>query len=75
MAVCNFNYKYVKDNSTPGSFRRGYEAYKTNGDNYIYDVCQTYYNGKINIYEVSNYLNVKVEGIPRLGIMLKEVSR
>ena len=45
------------------------------GDNYIYDVCQTYYNGKIDIYEVSNYLNVKIEGIPRLGIMLKEVSR
>lgn len=45
------------------------------GENYIYDVCQTYYSGKIDIYEVSNYLNVKVEGIPHLGIMLKEVSR
>ena len=45
------------------------------GDNYIYDVCKTYYNGKIDIYEVSNFLNVKIEGIPRLGIMLKEVSR
>lgn len=42
------------------------------GENYIYDVCKTYYSGKINIYELSNYLNVKVEGIPRLGIILKE---
>ncbi len=28
MAVCNFNYKYLKENSTPGSWRRGYEYHQ-----------------------------------------------
>jgi len=60
-------------NSKGGNYYSTQKSYL--GENYIYDVCQTYYNGKINIYEVSNYLNVKVESIPRLGIMLKEVSR
>ena len=60
-------------NSSGGNYYSTQKSYL--GENYIYDVCQTYYNGKIDIYEVSNYLNVKIEGIPRLGIMLKEVSR
>lgn len=58
--------------STGGNYYRTQKSYL--GENYIYDACKTYYNGKINIYELSNYLNVKVEGIPRLGIILKEVS-
>jgi len=62
-----------KKNSNGGNYYSTQKSYL--GENYIYDVCQTYYNGKIDIYEVSNYLNVKIEGIPRLGIMLKEVSR
>lgn len=45
------------------------------GENYINDVCKTYYNGKINIYELSNYLNVKVEGISNLGVTLKGVYK
>ena len=28
MSVCNFNFKYLKENSTPGSWRRGYEYYQ-----------------------------------------------
>ena len=28
MAVCKFNYKYIKDKATPGSFRRGYESHQ-----------------------------------------------
>ncbi|MBQ3640435.1 SWIM zinc finger family protein, partial [bacterium] len=28
MSGCNFNYKYLKDNSTPGSWRRGYEYHQ-----------------------------------------------
>ena len=28
MAVCNFNFKYIKEHSTPGSWRRGYECYQ-----------------------------------------------
>ncbi len=28
MTVCNFNFKYLKDNSTPGSWRRGYEYHQ-----------------------------------------------
>ncbi|MDD3238330.1 MAG: DEAD/DEAH box helicase [Candidatus Gastranaerophilales bacterium] len=28
MSVCNFNYKYLKDNATPGSWRRGYEYHQ-----------------------------------------------
>lgn len=78
MAVCNFNYKYVKDNSTPGSFRRGYEAYKTNGDNYIYDVIQqnNVYKAKIkgnfkDCYETSlSFKKDKV--IPNCSCPLKE---
>lgn len=60
-------------NSKGGNYYSTQKSYL--GENYIYDVCQTYYNGKIDIYEVSNYLNVKVEGIPHLGVMLKEVSK
>lgn len=60
-------------NSKGGNYYSTQKAYL--GDNYISDVCQTYYSGKIDIYEVSNFLNVKIEGIPRLGIMLKEGSR
>lgn len=30
MSVCEFNYKYIKDRSSAGSFRRGYEAYHNN---------------------------------------------
>ena len=60
-------------NSKSGNYYSTQKAYL--GDNYISDVCQTYYSGKIDIYEVSNFLNVKIEGIPRLGIMLKEGSR
>ena len=29
MAVCEFNYKFLKENSTPGSWRRGYEYHQT----------------------------------------------
>lgn len=29
MSVCSFNYKYIKEKATPGSWRRGYEASKT----------------------------------------------
>ena len=29
MSVCRFNYKYIKEKATPGSWRRGYEASKT----------------------------------------------
>ncbi len=28
MNVCKFNYKYIKDKATPGSWRRGYEGYQ-----------------------------------------------
>lgn len=28
MTVCNFNYKYLKEQSTPGSWRRGYEYHQ-----------------------------------------------
>lgn len=28
MTVCKFNYKYIKDKATPGSWRRGYESYQ-----------------------------------------------
>ena len=28
MSVCKFNYKYIKDKATPGSWRRGYEGYQ-----------------------------------------------
>lgn len=28
MGVCEFNYKYLKDNSKPGSWRRGYESHQ-----------------------------------------------
>ena len=28
MSVCKFNYKYIKDKATPGSWRRGYESYQ-----------------------------------------------
>ena len=27
-AICKFNYKYIKDKATPGSWRRGYESHK-----------------------------------------------
>ena len=30
MTVCNFNYKYLKDNASPGSWRRGCEYRQTN---------------------------------------------
>ena len=26
--ACKFNYKYIKDRSTPGSWRRGYESHQ-----------------------------------------------
>ena len=29
MSVCRFNYKYIKEKATPGSWRRGFEASKT----------------------------------------------
>ena len=45
------------------------------GENYINDVCNNYYSGKINLYETANYLNIKIEAIPQLGVMLKEGSR
>ena len=28
MSFCKFNYKYIKDKATPGSWRRGYESYQ-----------------------------------------------
>lgn len=28
MSVCNFNFKYIKDNARPGSWRRGYEYHQ-----------------------------------------------
>ena len=28
MSVCKFNYKYIKDKATPGSWRRGYEGFQ-----------------------------------------------
>lgn len=45
------------------------------GENYINDVCSNYYSGKIDLYETANYLNVRVEAIPQLGVMIKEGSR
>lgn len=45
------------------------------GNEYIEDVCESYYKGNIDIYKVSDFLDVKVESIPNLGIMLKEGSR
>ena len=30
MSVCKFNFKYIKDKSTPGSWRRGYECFQKN---------------------------------------------
>lgn len=30
MSVCNFNFKYIKENSRPGSWRRGYEYHQKN---------------------------------------------
>ena len=41
----------------------------------INDVCSNYYSGKIDLYETANYLNVRVEAIPQLGVMIKEGSR
>lgn len=28
MSICKFNYKYIKDKATPGSWRRGYESHQ-----------------------------------------------
>ena len=46
MTVCNFNYKYLKDNSTPGSWRRGYE-YHQQGQLASYEVGKTGVKAKV----------------------------
>ncbi len=48
MTVCNFNYKYLKEQSTPGSWRRGYEYHQK-------DQVQ-------DIELVKNVLKAKVKG-------------
>lgn len=61
------------NNNGGGNYYNSKKSYL--GENYITDVCKNYYNGKIDIYETANYLNVKVEAIPQLGILIKEGSR
>ena len=46
MTVCNFNYKYLKENSTPGSWRRGYE-YHQKGQVTSFDVGKTGVKAKV----------------------------
>ncbi len=46
MTVCNFNYKYLKDNSTPGSWRRGYE-YHQKGQVESFEVGKTGIKAKV----------------------------
>ena len=58
-------------NSGGGNYYNTKKAYL--GENYINDVCSNYYSGKIDLYETANYLNVRVEAIPQLGVMIKEV--
>ena len=60
-------------NSGGGNYYNTKKAYL--GENYINDVCSNYYSGKIDLYETANYLNVRVEAIPQLGLMIKEGSR
>lgn len=60
-------------NSGGGNYYNTKKAYL--GENYINDVCSNYYSGKIDLYETANYLNVRVEAIPQLGVMIKEGSR
>ena len=60
-------------NNGGGNYYNSKKSYL--GENYITDVCKKYYDGKIDIYETANYLNVKVEAIPQLGILIKEGSR
>ena len=60
-------------NSGGGNYYNTIKAYL--GENYINDVCSNYYSGKIDLYETANYLNVRVEAIPQLGVMIKEGSR
>lgn len=60
-------------NNGGGNYYNTKKAYL--GENYINDVCSNYYSGKIDLYETANYLNVKVEAIPQLGVMIKEGSR
>ena len=60
-------------NNGGGNYYNTKKAYL--GENYINDVCSNYYSGKIDLYETANYLNVRVEAIPQLGVMIKEGSR
>lgn len=60
-------------NNGGGNYYNTKKAYL--GENYIKDVCSNYYSGKIDLYETANYLNVRVEAIPQLGVMIKEGSR
>ena len=60
-------------NSGGGNYYNTKKAYL--GENYINDVCSNYYSGKIDLYETANYLNVRVEAIPQVGVMIKEGSR
>ncbi len=60
-------------NKGGGNYYNTKKAYL--GENYINDVCSNYYSGKIDLYETANYLNVRVEAIPQLGVMIKEGSR
>ena len=60
-------------NSSGGNYYNSKRSYL--GENYIADVCRNYYSGKINIYETANYLNVKVEAIPQLGVITREGRR
>lgn len=60
-------------NSGGGNYYNTKKAYL--GENYINDVCSNYYSGKIDLYETANYLNVRVEAIPQLGVMINEGSR
>lgn len=63
------NYRLNNKNNNGGDYYNTKKSYL--GSNYILDVYQNYYDGKINIYDVSNYLNIKIENIPNLGNTLK----
>ena len=60
-------------NNGGGNYYNSQKSYL--GEGYISDVCFNYYKGNIDIYTTAQYLNVKVEAIPKLGILLKEGSR
>lgn len=60
-------------NNGGGNYYNNQKSYL--GENYITDVCKNYYEGKISIYDTAKYLNIKVETIPKLGILIKEGSR